>query len=88
MMSLLIGVDPTLGYRFPVSIRSFQIYFPIWVQFGSSDPHTIRCEKGENRAEKDGTFIAGVNKITYKFCGIAGGERTAVNCENHLHFLF
>ena len=32
--------SPTLGYRFPVSIRSFQIYFPIWVQFGSSDMHT------------------------------------------------
>ena len=61
MMSLLIGVVPTLGYHFPVSIRSFQIYFPIWVQFGSSDLHTIRRENGENRAEKDGTFIAGVN---------------------------
>ena len=61
MMSLLIGVVPTLGYRFPVSIRSFQIYFRIWVQFGSSDLHTIRRENGENRAEKDDTFIAGVN---------------------------
>ena len=61
MMSLLIGVVPTLGCRFYVSISSFQIYFPIWVQFGSSDLHTIWRENGENRAEKDGTFIGGVN---------------------------